>query len=90
MLVNTSQEPYDSALSSWDSGMNAVERLICGTPQRVQEIAGLLAISVWDLYPNMQVLPDHTKGDDPGDDLIARSTITLSSHRISDTKERVQ
>jgi hypothetical protein len=33
--VNTNQEPYESVVAAWTSGMDTMERLVCGTPQRV-------------------------------------------------------
>ncbi|OAL54742.1 hypothetical protein IQ07DRAFT_583943 [Pyrenochaeta sp. DS3sAY3a] len=89
MAVNTSEEPFESVVAAWTSGMNTMERLICGTPQRVQDGAILVAISSWHLYPNIQVLSDRTTDIKPGDKLMARSMLTVSSSRISDAREGV-
>ena len=89
MPVNTNQEPYESILAAWTSAMNAMEKLICGTPQRVQDGAILLAISAWHLYPNMQVLSNRVKDVNPGDALMASSMLTVSSFGASDAREGV-
>jgi hypothetical protein len=89
MPVNTNKEPFESVVAAWTSGMNTMERLICGTPQRVQDGAILVAITAWHLYPNMQVLSDRAKDINPGDKLMARSMLTVSSFKISDAREGV-
>ena len=48
--------------------MLALEHLITGTPQRIQDGAVLLGLSAWHLYPDMSVLGDrcqHIKQADP-------------------------
>jgi hypothetical protein len=87
--VNSSKEPYESVVLAWTSGMNMVERLLDGVPQRVQDGAVLLAISSWHLYPNMQVLHDSTTEINPGDELMVQSILTISSHGGNDSKEGV-
>ncbi|CAN9228989.1 unnamed protein product [Alternaria alternata] len=87
--VNTSQEPYESVVTAWTSGMDAMERLICGTPQRVQDGAILVAITAWHLYPNMQVLSECVKDVNSGDELMAHSLLTISSFDLSGGREGV-
>jgi hypothetical protein len=87
--VNTNQEPYESVVAAWTSGMDTMERLVCGTPQRVQDGAILVAITAWHLYPNMQVLSDRAKDINPGDKLMVRSLLTISTFDISGGREGV-
>ncbi|CAN9353071.1 unnamed protein product [Alternaria alternata] len=87
--VNMSQEPYESVVTAWTSGMDAMERLIVGTPQRVQDGAILVAITAWHLYPNMQVLSDCAKDISPGDELMIHSLLTVSSFDLSGGREGV-
>lgn len=89
MPVNAKKDPYVSVIDAWKSGMNTMERLICGTPQRVQDGAILLAMSSWHLYPNMQVLSDRTKDIDFGDELMACSMLTISTFGTSDNRDGV-
>ncbi|KAH7083970.1 hypothetical protein FB567DRAFT_447277 [Paraphoma chrysanthemicola] len=89
MPVNAKKDPYVSVIDAWKSGMNTMERLICGTPQRVQDGSILLAMSSWHLYPNMQVLSDCTKDIDFGDELMACSMLTISTFGTSDDRDGV-
>jgi len=61
MPVNSNNDPYQSVLKAWTSAMTAMDRLIQGIPQRVQDGAILLAISSWHLYPDMEVLVNECK-----------------------------
>ncbi|KAH7134953.1 hypothetical protein B0J11DRAFT_425484 [Dendryphion nanum] len=79
MSVNANKDPYESVTKAWISAMSAMERLICGVPQRVQEGAILLAISSWHLYPNMQVLTEDIKDVDQKDELMQNSLLTISN-----------
>jgi hypothetical protein len=89
MPVNTSKEPYESVIAAWISGMSTMEKLICGTPQRVHDGAILLSISSWHLYPNMQVLCDHGKDVDSGDKLMAHSLLTISTFGANNDRDGV-
>ncbi|KAH6040962.1 hypothetical protein HBI54_149870 [Parastagonospora nodorum] len=89
MPVNTSRDPYDSIISAWKSGMNAMENLLQVVPQRVQDGAILLAISSWHLYPNMQVLSDLVRDIDMSDDLMNHSILTISTSGASDSRDGV-
>ncbi|KAH7067277.1 hypothetical protein BKA63DRAFT_521870 [Paraphoma chrysanthemicola] len=89
MPVNAKKDPYDSVIDAWKSGMNTMERLICGTPQRVQDGAILLAMSSWHLYPNMQVLSDCAKDINFEDELMACSMLTISTFGTSDDRDGV-
>lgn len=55
-------------MEAWTSALLALENLITGTPQRIQDGAVLLGLSAWHLYPDMSVLGDrnqHIKQADP-------------------------
>ncbi|KAL1597946.1 hypothetical protein SLS60_008434 [Paraconiothyrium brasiliense] len=77
--VNTSKDPYESVINAWTSALNAMERLISGVPQRVEDGSVLLAISSWHLYPNMHVLAENAKDINLKDDLMISSLLTLST-----------
>ncbi|KAK2729017.1 uncharacterized protein CKAH01_10588 [Colletotrichum kahawae] len=59
--VNSKKDPYESVIDAWVSGMAAMNRLLQGIPQRVQDGTILLAMSSWHLYPDMEVLLDDIK-----------------------------
>lgn len=75
MPVNSSNEPYESVMKAWISGMEAMERLVQGMPQRVHDGSILLAISSWHLYPNMHILVDQPKEVDQKDALMNSALI---------------
>jgi hypothetical protein len=54
--VNTDMDVYKGVLKAWKVSLIAVEALLCGMPQRVQDGAVLLGLSAWHLYPDMLVL----------------------------------
>jgi hypothetical protein len=89
MPVNLSKDPYKSVIKAWKSAMYAMERLLQGVPQRVQDGAILLAISAWHLYPVMHVLSENTIDVDQKDDLMTGSLLTISSYGASDAKDGV-
>ncbi|KAM5354121.1 hypothetical protein ACJ41O_000771 [Fusarium nematophilum] len=78
IAVNSRHEPYESVMEAWVSAMKAMERLVQGVPQRVNDGAILLAISSWHLYPNMQVLLGETRAVDQNDKLMRGAVITIS------------
>ncbi|GKT84995.1 LOW QUALITY PROTEIN: uncharacterised protein [Colletotrichum tofieldiae] len=87
--VNSKKDSYESVIEAWVSGMIAVDRLIQGIPQRVQNGAILLAMSSWHLYPDMEVLLEEVKHIKQHDELMNESLITISSQGASHNKEGV-
>ncbi|KAF4637469.1 hypothetical protein G7Y89_g614 [Cudoniella acicularis] len=53
--VNSEPETYSSVMKAWIAALEAMNNLVKGVPQRVQDGAALLAISSWHLYPDMAV-----------------------------------
>ena len=53
--VNNEPETYASVIKAWTVALEAMNNLVRGIPQRVQDGAALLAISSWHLYPDMVV-----------------------------------
>lgn len=45
LLVNNESEPYVSVMKAWTAALEAMNNLIIGIPQRVQDGSALLAIS---------------------------------------------
>lgn len=89
LAVNSSKDPYESVIQAWISSLKAMERLVQGMPQRVQDGAVLLAISSWHLYPDMEILVEQVKRVDQQDALMHGGLITLSKPAISPNKEGV-
>jgi hypothetical protein len=89
LSVNSSKDPYESVMQAWISTLKAMESLVQGMPQHVQDGAVLLAISSWHLYPDMEVLVEQVKRVDQKDDLMHGGLITLSKPARSPSKEGV-
>ncbi|KAH8900375.1 hypothetical protein GQ53DRAFT_589899, partial [Thozetella sp. PMI_491] len=53
--VNEEPAMYTSVISAWTTALEAMESLVQGVPQKVQDGAVLLAISAWHLYPDLMV-----------------------------------
>ncbi|KAF6815775.1 uncharacterized protein CMUS01_12383, partial [Colletotrichum musicola] len=87
--VNAKKDPYESVVEAWVSGMVAMNRLVQGIPQRVQDGSILLAISSWHLYPDMEVLLEEVKHIKQHDELMTESLVTISSELASHNKEGV-
>ncbi|KAI0147171.1 hypothetical protein GGR57DRAFT_493955 [Xylariaceae sp. FL1272] len=51
--VSTSNSIYSAITEAWAGAMQALESLIQGAPQRINNGAVLLGLSAWHLYPNM-------------------------------------
>ncbi|CAI6339428.1 unnamed protein product [Periconia digitata] len=87
--VNSKGDVYESVLEAWRSGSIAMDRLVQGIPQQVQEGAILLAISSWHLYPNMEVLLENVKDIDQHDELMENALLTISAYGYVQDKEGV-
>lgn len=75
--VNGSSDVYESALGAWKSALSAVDRLVQGIPQQVQDGAVLLGMSAWHLYPDMEVLGEEIKSIHQGDELLNDGILTV-------------
>lgn len=53
--VNSEHDTYTSVMKAWAAALEAMNNLVKGVSQRVQDGAALLAISSWHLYPDMGV-----------------------------------
>ncbi|KAH6653268.1 hypothetical protein BKA67DRAFT_569058 [Truncatella angustata] len=51
--VSMQSKVYDAIIESWTSALKTLERLIQGTPQRIDTGAILLGLSAWHLYPDI-------------------------------------
>jgi len=87
--VNSKKDPYDSVPEAWRSGMIAMDRLVQGIPQQVQDGAILLAMSSWHLYPNMEVLLEEIKDIKQHDELMNGALLTIPAYGAIHNKEGV-
>ncbi|KAI0438802.1 hypothetical protein F4803DRAFT_533894 [Xylaria telfairii] len=66
--VSSKTALLESVLQAWASAMTAVDLLIQGVPQSIQDGSILLGLSSWHIYPDMLVLgtaPTHVDQNDP-------------------------
>jgi hypothetical protein len=80
--VNHECETYTSVTKAWIAALEAMNSLVKGIPQRVQDGVALLAISSWHLYPNMVVFgKSHVQMKDPIFESSALLTLGLEHAR---------
>ncbi|KAF5695498.1 hypothetical protein FGLOB1_14014 [Fusarium globosum] len=86
--VSTTPQLFENVRGSWRSAMVAIDSLVKGLPQSVQDGAVLLGLSSWHLYPDMVVLG---KGPSPvrveqKDDLINPAGLLTIGLNIASSK----
>ncbi|KAL9094161.1 MAG: hypothetical protein Q9165_003576 [Trypethelium subeluteriae] len=89
LSVNSSCDPYESIIHAWQSALRALECLVQGIPQQVQDGAVLLGISAWHLYPDMEVLGEEIKSIPQNDKLLNHSILTLTVRKVNADREGV-
>jgi hypothetical protein len=55
ITVNSKVQTYLSVISAWKSALLAMEELLQGRPQSIQDGSLLLALSCWHIYPDLIV-----------------------------------
>ncbi|KAH7400316.1 hypothetical protein BKA64DRAFT_479286 [Cadophora sp. MPI-SDFR-AT-0126] len=84
--INTTNNVFESVMSAWKTALIAMDNLVKGIPQQVQDGAALLAISSWHLYPDLLVLGDkvvNVQQSDPVFEGMAVLTLGLQAVRSS-------
>ncbi|PGH15647.1 hypothetical protein AJ79_02240 [Helicocarpus griseus UAMH5409] len=66
---------YSSVIYVWTSALKAMENLISGMPQAIEEGATILGLSSWHLYPDMAVFGARNVSIRMGDSLIAEGGV---------------
>ncbi|OTB05969.1 hypothetical protein M426DRAFT_48594, partial [Hypoxylon sp. CI-4A] len=89
MPVDSGKDAYESIVKSWQTSLTAMDSLVRGMPQRVQNGAVLLAISSWHLYPNMEILLERTQSIDQNDSLMSGAVLTISAYGVDSNHEGV-
>lgn len=88
--IKTLPDLYESVISAWKSALLAMNNLIQGLPQQVQEGAALLGISSWHMYPDMVVLGDTPVDISQGDPIFGGTAIlTLGLEIVRDSQKGV-
>ncbi|TVY15702.1 hypothetical protein LARI1_G005736 [Lachnellula arida] len=54
--INSERDLYSSVVSAWTTALVAMNTLLKGIPQQIQDGAALLGISSWHLFPDLEVL----------------------------------
>ena len=87
LMVNRDKNTFRNVMTAWVDASKAMNCLISGTPQRVQNGAILLALSAWHLYPDLDSLSSAHPITIQGDPLIGALgvlTIGLEDSSLSD------
>jgi hypothetical protein len=58
--INNELNTYSSVMKAWTTTLRAMESLLKGMPQQVQDGAALLGISSWHMYPDILLFGDTT------------------------------
>ncbi|KAL2064516.1 hypothetical protein VTL71DRAFT_3653 [Oculimacula yallundae] len=88
--VNNEPDTYASVMKAWTAALEAMNNLVRGMPQTVQDGAALLAISSWHLYPDMVIYGGpvvEVKQKDPT--FRATALLTLGLQHLRDDKKSV-
>lgn len=75
--VNNEPETYASVIKAWVDALEAMNSLLRGVPQRVQDGTALVAISAWHLYPDMNVYGGSCVEVKQNDPLFNRSAFLI-------------
>jgi hypothetical protein len=88
--VNSDPEVYDSVMKAWVSALKAMDCLVQGRAQKVQDGAALLGMSSWHLYPDMAVLGGSVINVYQKDDLFEDTAIlTVGLQMMGDSKDSI-
>jgi hypothetical protein len=68
--VNSEKSVYSSVMAAWSTALVAMDCLVRGIPQQVQDAAALLGMSSWHLYPDLVILGTVTAEVKQGDQLF--------------------
>jgi hypothetical protein len=82
--VNLEKDLYHSVTAAWFAALRAMENLVRGVPQQVQDGAALLGMSSWHLYPNMVVLGGVTADVRQQDPLFPSSAVLTLGLQFAD------
>ncbi|KAF4632369.1 hypothetical protein G7Y89_g5758 [Cudoniella acicularis] len=82
--VNDANDLYQSVTAAWFAALQAMENLVKGVPQQVQDGAALLGMSSWHLYPDMVVLGGVTAEVKQKDALFPPSSILTLGLQFAD------
>ncbi|KAL8718340.1 MAG: hypothetical protein Q9225_004519 [Loekoesia sp. 1 TL-2023] len=55
LSVSEQANVYSSVMKTWTNALSAINKIVEGQPQRIQDGGILLALSSWHLYPDMSV-----------------------------------
>ena len=86
--VNHKPFLYESVLEAWTSSLIAMENLVKGSSQSVENGGALLGLASWHLYPDMLVLGNLNKTIIQKDALIPLGTMITVGLRNRDIEKR--
>ncbi|KAH7327499.1 hypothetical protein BKA65DRAFT_68138 [Rhexocercosporidium sp. MPI-PUGE-AT-0058] len=88
--IRSSSIVFDSVMSAWKTALAAMDNLVKGIPQQVQDGAALLAISSWHLYPDLLVVGNKVVNVHQSDPVFGGTAIlTLGLQAVRDSDKGV-
>ncbi|PVI00603.1 hypothetical protein DM02DRAFT_562852, partial [Periconia macrospinosa] len=84
--VNDQRLVYQSVISAWKDAMTAMECLLKGMPQMIQDGAVLLGLSAWHIYPDMVVMKRQETVETKFQDSLVPigGLLTIPAERVSE------
>lgn len=86
--VNSEPTTYKSVMRAWITALNAMESLIRGMPQQVQDSAALLGISSWHLYPDILLFGDATVDVKQKDPIFDGTAVLILGLELAENTDR--
>jgi hypothetical protein len=82
--VNSEKSVYSSVMAAWSTALVAMDCLVRGIPQQVQDAAALLGMSSWHLYPDLVILGTVTAEVKQGDQLFLPTALLTLGLQFDD------
>jgi hypothetical protein len=82
--VNSEKSVYSSVMAAWLTALVAMDCLVRGIPQQVQDAAALLGMSSWHLYPDLVILGTVTAEVKQRDQLFLPTALLTLGLRFAD------
>jgi hypothetical protein len=87
--VNSEKSVYSSVMAAWSTALVAMDCLVRGIPQQVQDAAALLGMSSWHLYPDLVILGTVTAEVKQGDQLFLPTALLTLGLQFADKSHSV-
>lgn len=73
--ISNEPDTYKSVMKAWTTALRAMENLVNGMPQQVQDGAALLGISSWHMYPDILLFGETAVDVKQKDDIFENTAV---------------